>query len=437
MRSRTVRRSATAGGIYLSAVLGFLGQILAARWLGVEEYGLLAIVMAVTGFVQLLFDLTVEEAVIKYGFRYQASEQWGKLRRLYARALRIKLLGSLIAGAAIAAFAPAAHAAFGHSSLLVPLLIAASLPLAAAPEGLAGTALLLKSRYDIRSYFLVVSMGTRLVALAIGSRHGITETVLLLVVAQAVTTVLISVAGLRVFRGFPQAPHEPLGADRAEIVSFIKRSAIASSVTTFQGAIAPIVLGIVSNPVQVGLYRVALAPQQALAAISSPVRLILLTEQTRDWERGDIRTVFAGVRRFTIGAGLLMLVAVPPLLVFMPDIVRLVYSDKYAGAGNAARLVLVASALLFVIGWAKSLPVSIGRPGLRILTHGIQALVLIPLTAVFGQLWQATGAAAALAAAAGAFVAVWAVLIVRLNREHRHIPPVPPPVPPAASEETA
>ena len=436
MRSRTVRRSATAGGIYFSAVIGFLGQILAARWLGVERYGLLAIVMSVTGFVQFLFDLTVEEAVIKYGFRYLASEQWGKLRRLYARALRIKLLGSLIAGVAIAAIAPAAHAVFGRSDLLLPLLIAAFLPLVQAPEGLAGTSLLLKSRYDIRSAFLVVSMGTRFVALVIGARMGVTATVLLLVVAQAVTTCLIALAGRRVFRSFPAAPHEPLGSDRAEIVSFIKRSAIASTVTTFQGAVAPIVLGMVSNPMQVGLYRVALAPQQALAAISSPVRLILLTEQTRDWERGDVRTVFAGVRRFTIGAGLLMVVAVPPLLVFMPDLVRFVYSDKYAGAGNAARLVLVASALPFVIGWSKSLPVSIGRPGLRILTHGIQALVLIPLTALFGLFWQATGASAALAVAAAVFVAVWAVLIVRLNREHRPVPPVPPATN-AVTEETA
>ena len=423
MRSRNVRRSATAGGIYFSAVLGFLGQILAARWLGVERYGLLAIVMSVTGFVQFLFDLTVEEAVIKYGFRYQASEQWGKLRRLYSRALRIKLVGSLIAGLVIAALSPAAHAVFGHSGLLLPLLIAAFLPLVQAPEGLAGTSLLLRSRYDIRSFFLVVSMGTRFVALAIGSRLGVTETVLLLVVAQAVTTGLIALAGLKVFRGFPRAPHESLGADRAEIVRFMKKSAIASTMTTFQGALAPIVLGMVANPTQVGLYRVALAPQQALAAISSPVRLILLTEQTRDWERGDIRTVFAGVRRFTIAAGLLMLVAVPPLLVFMPDLVRFIYSAKYAAAGDAARFVLVAAALTFVIGWSKSLPVSIGRPGLRILTHGIQALVLIPLTAVFGLLWQATGASAALALAAAVFVAVWAVLIVRLNREHRHIPP--------------
>jgi O-antigen/teichoic acid export membrane protein len=78
---------------------------------------------------------------------------------------------------------------------------------------------------------------------------------------------------------------------------------------------------------------------------------------------------------------------------------------------------------MFVIGWSKSLPVSIGRPGLRIVTHGIQALVLIPLTGVLGQMWQATGAAAALAVAAAVFVASWGVIAFRLRREHRHIPP--------------
>ena len=108
MRSRTIRRSATAGGIYVSAVVGFLGQIIAARWLGVESYGLLAIIMSVTGFVQLVTDLTVEEAVIKYGFRYVETEQFGKLRRLYRRAMHIKLIGAVLAGIVMAALAPAA-----------------------------------------------------------------------------------------------------------------------------------------------------------------------------------------------------------------------------------------------------------------------------------------------------------------------------------------
>jgi len=418
MRSRTIRRSATAGGIYVSAVVGFVGQIIAARWLGVESYGLLAIIMSVTGFVALVTDLTVEEAVIKYGFRYVETEQFGKLRRLYRRAMHIKLIGAVLAGIVIAALAPAAHALFGHSSLVVPLLIAAVMPLVQAPEGLAGTSLLLRSRYDVRSFFLVVGMSTRFVALIIGSRMGVTETVLFIVLAQVVTTTGIGLVSRIAFRRYPQHPHESLGADRAEIVRFMKQSAVASTMTTFQGAVPPILLGLVANPVQVGLYRVALAPQNALAAVSAPIRLILLTEQTRDWERGDIRTVFAGVHRFTFRATLLMAVVVPPLVVFMPQLVRLVYSDKYAGSGNAARFVLVSSVLMFVIGWSKSLPVSIGRPSLRIVAHGVQALVLIPATVVFSIWWQATGAAAALALSSVAFVAVWAVLIVRLHREH-------------------
>ena len=114
-------------------------------------------------------------------------------------------------------------------------------------------------------------------------------------------------------------------------------------------------------------------------------------------------------------------VITPPLLVFMPEIVRAVYTDKYAAAGDAARFVLIAAVLLTVIGWSKSLPVSIGRPGLRIWTHGIQALVLLPLTALFGLWWQATGAAAALAISAAVF-AVWGIIVVRLHREHRSTP---------------
>lgn len=415
------RRVLTAGGIYLSAVLGFLGQILAARWLGVEDYGVLAIVMSVTGFAQLVTDLTVEEAVIKFGFRYIQSEHWGKLRRLYAVALRLKLIGAAAAAVAIAAIAPAGHALFGHGGLVWPLLIGALLPLAQAPDGLSGCTLLHRSRYDVRSLFLVISMATRFVALVVGSRMGVVETMLFMVLAQVVTSALGGAVALNAFRRWPQVAQAPLGEDRAGIVRFMKQSAVASSMTTFQGAVPPILLGIVTSPVQVGYYRVALAPQGALAAISSPIRLILLTEQTRDWERGDIATVFAAVRRFTLFAALLLGVVTAPLLVFMPQLVRLVYSDKYAAAGDAARWVLVSSVLMTVIGWSKSLPVSIGRPALRIWTHGIQALVLIPATALFGLWWGATGAAAALALSTGAFVAAWAVIVVRLHREHAHM----------------
>ncbi len=363
------RRSAAALGIYASALLGFLGTIVAARVLGVREFGLFAIVMAATGFFQALLDLTVEEAVTKYGFRYSTQEEWGRLRRLFSRALAVKGVGAVLAGVALAALAPLADVVFDADGLTTALLVAALLPLAQAPEGLAATALVLHGRYDVRAVFLTVSMGLRLAAIAIGASYGLTETM--------VAIVLVSL----------------------------------------RTALTPLLLGIVASPVQVAYFRAALSPQQGLVILSAPARLVLLTEQTRDWERGEREVVFRGVRSYSLRAAAVMAVALVPLLVWMPDLIELVFSSAFVGAADAARIVVIAAVLQFVFGWTKSFPVSVGRPNLRVATHGLETLVLVPLVIVLGAEWGATGAAAALLVSTAVFAVHWTVLFLRLRRE--------------------
>src|SRR4051812_27997074 len=130
MRRLFVRRSATAAGIYVSVVIGFFATVLAARLLPTKEaFGLFSIVFAATSFCQSLFDLTVEEAVVKYGFRYIARENWGRLRELFRRALLVKLAGSLVGGIALLVLAPFADSIFGTDQLEVPMLLAAGIPL--------------------------------------------------------------------------------------------------------------------------------------------------------------------------------------------------------------------------------------------------------------------------------------------------------------------
>src|SRR5262249_61966750 len=65
--------------------------------------------------------------------------------------------------------------------------------------------------------------------------------------------------------------------------------------------------------------------------------------------------------------------------------------------------------------WTKPFPVSIGRPALRIWTHGVELLVLIPLVAALGAAWGATGAATAVLVSSIAFCAYWTVLFVRIK----------------------
>ena len=98
---------------------------------------------------------------------------------------------------------------------------------------------------------------------------------------------------------------------------------------------------------------------------------------------------------------------------WMPDLVRLVYSARYLGAADAARVFLLAAAVQFLVGWTKSFPVTIGRPQLRIWTHGVESLVVIPLTLVLGYEWGATGAAVAILVGMCVFAAMWAVFAVR------------------------
>ena len=110
-----------------------------------------------------------------------------------------------------------------------------------------------------------------------------------------------------------------------------------------------------------------------------------------------------------------MAVVVPPAFILMPWLVRVLYGADYEGASDAARLVLLAAALQFVFGWSKSLPVSIGRPGLRVLAHGIESVVMIPLVVVLGREWGATGGGGAVLASTVVFCGIWVVLLARLR----------------------
>jgi O-antigen/teichoic acid export membrane protein len=418
MSSRVFRRrSATAAWIYVAVACGIAGTIVAARVLGLSDFGVFATALAAVGFFQILLDLTVEESLTKYGFRYVATEDWGRLRRLFRQALLLKVAGGTLATVLIVALAPFADATFDSDGIESALLAAALLPFVQASENVGATALLLHSRYDLRGVYQAGSSGLRLLAIVVAAPHGVDEALFAIVVAQAVSTIVISAVGVSALRRFPTAPERGLGEDFPEIRRFVAQSSIATGVISLRTTLVPLVLGVVSGTTQVGLFRIATTPQTGLAAASSPARLVLMTEQTRDWEKGERASILAGIRSYSKWAGALMLVVVPVFFVAMPWLVELVFGAEYDGAVAAARVVLIAAALQFAIGWTKSLPVTIGRPNLRIVTHGLETLVAIPLVAVLGAEWGATGAAVAVLLSTLVFAAAWLVVVWRLRDE--------------------
>jgi O-antigen/teichoic acid export membrane protein len=208
-----------------------------------------------------------------------------------------------------------------------------------------------------------------------------------------------------------------LVSERRAILSFVGQSTAATAVLSLTAPLALLVLGRVATTRQVAYFRAALSPQQAFAVISAPARLILLTEQTRAWEHGSRDVVFSGVRRYMAGMAVIAGALLVPLLVFTPELAKLLFSAKNVGAVDATRVVIIAGALRMVFGWTKSFPVSIGRPSLRIWTHGLEMLVLVPLVGILGAEWGATGAAFAVLSSSVAFCLAWTVLFLRIERE--------------------
>ena len=239
-----------------------------------------------------------------------------------------------------------------------------------------------------------------------------------LVIAQAVATAAICIAGVAAFRRFPSAPAEPIAEDRRGLRSFLVSSTVVSSLVSGRAALGTALLPTVAPIVQAGYFRNAQAPATGFAALSGPARLVLLTEQTRDFEAGRHDRMYGMLRRYITKATLLMVVAVPLLWWWMPFLMGLAYGHAFrVHAATAARLVLVAAAIQFILGWTKSFPVSIGRPGLRIVAQSVEIAVFVPLLLVFASKWGATGAAAAMLVSTVVFCALWIVLLARIRND--------------------
>ena len=417
MASRILRRrAATAFGVYGAAILGFLATVVAARELSKDDFARFALAFGTTTLLQTFVDLTIDEVVIKYGNRYVAREDWGRFHRLFRVGMLVKLIGGAVGTVAVVVAAFLSPLVWKTSGVEGALLIASLIPLIQQPEGMAGAVLTLRSRYDLRAYALLWSMALRLTAVSVGAPHGLLPLFVGLVAAQLVATASVSYVALLAYRRYPQRPPEPLGDDRPAIRAFAVQSTIASGLASMRTSLPTVLVGIVAKGTQVANFRAAQAPQTAFLSLSGPARLVLLAEQTRDVEHGRPDRAHTLLRRYIGAATLIAAVVTPPLWIFMPTIVRVVYHAKYLPATNAFRLMLLAAVLQFVFGWTKTFPVSIGRPGMRSVGQALEIAVLVPGVLVLGALYGATGAAGGMLAGSVVLAAFWTLGLLRLPR---------------------
>jgi O-antigen/teichoic acid export membrane protein len=383
------RAGRTAIAVYLATALAFLGTVVVARGLGPHEFGTVVLAVAVVTLVMTVLDLTLEEAVVHHGYRALAKDDIGGLLGLLRASLALDIASGLIISAGIIVFA-APLADLASAGRLDPGLVRlAVLTLLVSPAGATmGAVLQLAGRPDLRGWTMAGTNLARLAGVVVAVQIGTAEAVILAYAAgNALGALGQRIIVWRLVRRRWRAPagSRALRVPVGELVRFGFHTSITTSIAGASGSLIPLVLGRLSGPTAVGVFRVGLFPVFVADSASGPIRLALYPEQARLSAKGDLTQIRRAIRGHTLAALAVSLPVAVAGWFALPWLLPLLYSDQFDEAVLPARIMLIAAVARFSGAWFKTLPAALGKPQLRTALALFELGLMIALLILLGE----------------------------------------------------
>jgi O-antigen/teichoic acid export membrane protein len=205
-----------------------------------------------------------------------------------------------------------------------------------------------------------------------------------------------------------RAPLPSLAPRWREMARFATSTNLATTITLITRDSELLWLGLLSDPVQVGYYKIARAlsgivylPVEPM--ISTTYRETAVEASHRRWP--NVRYL---LRSGSLLAGVWALAAVFGLAVFGPWIIRIVYTAEFLPSYPVMIVLLIGAAAVNIFYWNRSLLLLLGMPHYPNWVHGIAGALKILGSIV----WVPAGGAMAMAAMlSGYFVATTGVLV--------------------------
>jgi O-antigen/teichoic acid export membrane protein len=400
--------------------------IVAARALGPDGYGSVVVAIAVVTLIATLLDLSLEQAVVHYGYRAITAKDFGGLRSLLRVAFAVDLGVGVGVGVLILSLAGPLSDLLGNGEADASLVrIAVAITCAQTVDGTTGAVMLLAGRRELRAWVVFGTSVLRLVGVVWAVGVGGPQEVLVAYAVAALAGSLVQ-GGIAWRVGWSKwdraEPGEGARAWLGKLRSFGIFSSVATSVQGAQRSAAPVILGSLAGAQAVGIFSVALFPLTVASLATAPLRLLLFPEQARQASEGDIhglRTTIKGATRIGLIIGL------PAAVVgwfLLPVLLPAFYSDQFQDAIGPARILLVAAVVHLALAWSKMFFPAIGRPGLQTAYEVAFAILLISGIALLAG-YEATGAAVAVSFTYFATQVPLYFVANRLLDEAEHLPP--------------
>ncbi|MEQ8736014.1 MAG: lipopolysaccharide biosynthesis protein [Rhodospirillaceae bacterium] len=389
----------TATGVLGLAYLG-----LAARGLGIEQFGLLVLVQTYVQVITGLSTFHSWQAVIRYGAISTQTDDTRGFQSLISFTTLLDVAG-VVLGATVAWFAaPLVGPYLGWSGEIIayaqPYSLLILFTIVATPTGL----LRLYDRFDILAWQVIITPALRLIGVAIAVLLDAPLWAYLLAwfVAGVIGGLILVGLGWRegVKQGRLTNMRWSLGGvtrTHAGIWGFCLASNFHSSLQMVTGHMSTLLVGAVATPAAAGLFKVA---REVATALTKPAELLtqsIYPEFARLGSTGNWADFGGLIRRAALLAGGVGLGILALIALLGDHLLALIFGPDFAAAYGVLVL-LVAAATLTIAGFSFDPALyAMGRPSVPLRVNAVVVFcVYVPLLILLTQTLGPIGAGVAM-----------------------------------------
>jgi O-antigen/teichoic acid export membrane protein len=395
-------------GKVATGLFGLAYLSLAARGLGIEQFGILVLVQT---YVQVVVGLTTFhswQAVIRYGAISVENDDTAGFQKLISFTTALDV-GGVVLGAALAWFAaPLVGPVLGWSDEVIgyaqPYSLLILFTIIATPTGL----LRLYDRFDILAWQVMITPAMRLIGVAIAVFTDAPFWGYLLAWFVAGVAGGLTLLGLGWREGVKQGrltgmqwSLKDVTTVHPKIWGFCLASNFHSSLQLVTGHMSTLLVGAVATPAAAGLFKVA---REVATALTKPAELLtqsIYPEFARLGSTGEWSAFGGLIRRAATLAGSVGLTVLLIMTVAGEPFLGLVFGQDFTAAYGTLVL-LVMAAVITISGFSFDPALyAMGRPSVPLRVNAVVVLcVYVPLLVVLTERLGPMGAGVAMLASA-------------------------------------
>jgi O-antigen/teichoic acid export membrane protein len=387
-------------GNVIAVLTGLLQVGLVGRTLGVEQYGVFAVITVFPSMVQQFAGFRTAEMVTRYSTIALQEGQRAEAGHIAQLGWAIDVLIGLLT-VLVVCFGGGLYlqATLGSTRDLTLLYLYSLVTLISAPVSTSQAILRVLDRFDLQLAPMIVANVLRVLLIAAAyfagaGLVGITLAYLLASVASSATSLYLCSRQARGRLEFQsgRAPWRYGWKRRRQLSSFLGAGYLEASIHALSRNFDTVLLASLSGTSQVGLYRAAQSLVHVFAGFVAPMTSAALPDLQRTISTPR-RILRRRLTHLTVVAGVVLVPGAAILSVAAPWLITLIMGPDFEQAAASARIMLWATAYAGTLFWLPTLMLCLGRQWLRTLALLIAMLCQIGLLYLLAPSYGQVGAA--------------------------------------------